>query len=183
MNAESIPIHYVCTLEEARRLVAGRRDFWVSNCGCREGRGGCKRTRMDLCLLFEDIPPTGSGKRVATMNDVEEILRLAASSQLVPRPFRNDDRTATAGICFCCDDCCGYFLDPAEKCDKGVFIERTDLESCTRCGACADACHFGARAMPDGELAIDRDKCYGCGLCVDACPATCIEMIAREGQC
>jgi len=182
MSAESIPIHYVCTLEEARRLVSGRRDFWVSNCGCREGRGGCKRTRMDLCLLFEDIPPTGSGKRVATLNDVEEILRLAESSQLVPRPFRNDDRTATAGICFCCDDCCSYFLDPSEKCDRGVFIERTDLESCTQCGACADVCHFGARTIAEGELAIDRDKCYGCGLCVDVCPAICIEMIAREGQ-
>ncbi|MFA4949042.1 MAG: 4Fe-4S binding protein [Candidatus Krumholzibacteriia bacterium] len=182
MSAESIPIHYVSTLDEARRLVAGRRDFWVSNCGCREGRGGCKRTRMDICLLFEDIPPTGSGKRVATMKDVEEILRLAESSQLVPRPFRNDDRTAAAGICFCCDDCCSYFLDPAEKCDKGASIERTDLELCTQCGACVDVCHFGARAMAEGELAIDRDKCYGCGVCAGVCPVDCIEMIDREGQ-
>jgi len=179
MNAEKIPIHYVSTREEARRLVADHDTFWVSNCGCREKRGACKRSRMDLCLMLADVPPTGSGKRKATREEAEEILRLAESAHLVTRPFRNEDRTATDGICFCCDDCCSYFANPTERCDKGAFIESTDLDVCTQCGECVDVCHFRARTMADGELAVDRDKCYGCGLCMDVCPLRCIEMIPR----
>lgn len=136
---------------------------------------------MDVCLLFrEDFPPTGSGFREVVWADVEEIFQEAREKYLVTRPFRNEeDVTKTDGICFCCDDCCAYFLTPGARCDKGELIESTDLEQCTDCGICEEVCYFGARELNDGRLVVDQRACYGCGLCVEVCPEGCIEMSYR----
>ena len=107
MTTKSTAKHYVCTLQEARRLVAEHGEYWVCNCGCRESKGGCGRSRLDLCLMFGEIPASGSGRRRASAGEVEGILREAENARLVPRPFRNEERTGIDGICFCCDDCCG----------------------------------------------------------------------------
>ncbi len=183
MNENKPAFHFVCTHDQARELVRKNHRLWASNCGCRESKdGGCQRSRMDLCLMFrDDLEASGSGKREITASDVEEFFQEAEEKHLVTRPFRDDEaRTRVDGICFCCDDCCWYFTREEEVCDKGDLIERTEMESCTNCGICADICCFGARKMEDGELAVDRDQCYGCGLCVDVCPVECVEMVARE---
>jgi ferredoxin len=136
---------------------------------------------MDVCLLFrKDFPPTGSGFKEITWAGVEAILREAEGKHLVTRPFRNqDDQSMVDGICFCCDDCCAYFLSPAEKCDKGKYVESTDLSACSECGLCEEVCYFEARKLGDQELRVERSRCYGCGLCVDVCPEGCIKMVSR----
>ncbi len=157
--------------------------FWASNCGCRERRGHCDRSRMDVCLIFRgDIGTSGTGLREISMTDALGIFEEASEKRLVARPYRNDaDRSITDGVCFCCDDCCEYLINPAsEKCDKGALIEATDMEQCTYCGDCADACHFGARKMVADELVVQCDNCYGCGLCIDTCTEKAITMIARD---
>ena len=183
MEDRGVPLHYVCTHDQARELAAGFETFWVSNCGCREGREeGCARSRIDVCLMFAgDIEASGSGLTEIAKGDLDEIFDEATSKQLVTRPFRGyENRSKTEGICFCCDDCCGYFLDPAEVCDKGTLIEKTATDACTDCGLCPDVCYFHAREMKDGKLVVTRELCYGCGLCVDVCPERCIEMIGRK---
>ena len=61
---EELHFHFVCTREEAREIIDQHNRFWVSNCGCREGRSGCKRSRMDLCLFFDtQMGGTGSNFR------------------------------------------------------------------------------------------------------------------------
>jgi len=176
--------HYVCTHDEARMLVDNYDRYWVSNCGCRESKenGKCNRSRIDLCLMFRgDIETSGSGLREISRDEVAGILKEAADTFLVARPFRNEnDRSVVEGICFCCDDCCWYFTKPDEKCDKGALIEKTDLETCDDCGNCQDVCYFGARWMKDEQLVLDRDKCYGCGLCVEVCPTGSIKMVATS---
>ena len=179
--AENIwPPHYVCTLEEARAIADEHERFWLSDCGCRKSRGGCARSRADVCLqLREKTAATGPDTREVGRDFVEGIFAEALDKRLVPRPFR-DARGRTEGICFCCDNCCSYLTEIGnEQCDKGKLIESTNLAICMNCGNCEDVCHFGARVL-DGELKIDREKCYGCGLCVDACPEHCIKMVNRE---
>ena len=41
-----IPLHYVCTRDEARAILYAAEGFWISDCGCREGRedGQSERT-------------------------------------------------------------------------------------------------------------------------------------------
>ena len=182
MSNDDWAMHYVCTHDEAEKLIDDHTQFWVSNCGCREGRGLCARSRTDVCLMFfSDIESSGSGIKEITEAQARAILDEAKDKQLVSRPFRNDgERDRTDGICFCCDDCCGYFINPGEKCDKGANIEITNFADCTHCGICAEVCYFDARKMNKHELIVDRDKCYGCGLCVDICPEDCIEMIVRR---
>ena len=181
MDKDTLALHYVCTREEAVELIDQHRNFWVSNCGCREGGEGCKRSRMDVCLFFKpDMGGTGSDFRRVNKKFAKGILQEAENKQLVTRPFRDEkDMSQTQGVCFCCDDCCGYFQDPIEKCDKGRSIEKTDKEACSHCGDCVDACNFQARKMKDEILEIDSEKCYGCALCLDVCPDNCITMQAR----
>jgi len=184
MNEKTLAFHYVCTPKEARELVRQHDRFWVSNCGCRESRGKCDRSRIDVCLMFRDdiAGSGGSGKREISPAELEEIFQEAKQKHLVTRPFRNEkNMTETDGICFCCDDCCEYFLNPSViKCDKGASIEMTDRDKCNNCGICVDVCYFGARKMGDGELVLKRDNCYGCGLCVEVCPEDCLKMVPRE---
>ncbi len=182
MDQKDLAFHYVCTREQARELINGRDRFWVMNCGCRESRGQCSRSRMDVCLMFRgDIAGSGgtSTKEISPA-EVEDIFKEAEEKHLVTRPFRNESNMAeTDGICFCCDDCCGYFLDPSEICDRGSLVETTDSDKCTDCGTCVDICYFGARRLGGDQLAIDKDNCYGCGLCIDACPEGSVEMTLR----
>lgn len=50
-------MHYVCTRERGRALVRAYTRFFVSNCGCREKRGGCGLC-LDACPLncIEMVP-------------------------------------------------------------------------------------------------------------------------------
>lgn len=185
MNDKDLAFHYVCTWEEARRIAKNHNRFWVSNCGCRESRGQCARSRIDICLMFRtDIPTSGSGIKEIFQAEKEEIFREAKEKHLVTRPFRNEkNMSETDGICFCCDDCCEYFLKPDEnKCGKGDLVEKTDSDKCTNCGECVEVCYFGARKVDDEKLIVDRDACYGCGLCYDVCPDDCIQMVHRNWQ-
>ncbi|PKK83085.1 MAG: hypothetical protein CVT49_10250 [candidate division Zixibacteria bacterium HGW-Zixibacteria-1] len=183
MNNDKIPFHFVCTHDEAADLIKRFDRYWVSNCGCRESRGSiCQKSRLDLCLMFRgDIPASGASMHEICFTDVSNILKEASSKHLVARPFRNEiDRKTIEGICFCCDDCCGYFTKPEEQCDKGALIEKTNYDICQHCGNCVEVCYFRARAIDSGELQIIRDNCYGCGLCVDLCPEEAIEMISTR---
>jgi ferredoxin len=182
MSNQEPPLHYVCTRQQAQKIVAGQDRFWVSDCGCRVSRGKCERSRIDVCLEF--LPQTaaeGSGRKEVTRDAVEAIIREAEDKHLVTRPFRDQaTKTKTEGICFCCDDCCGYFIDPGGYvCDKGEMVESTDMDKCTHCGLCADVCYFGARKMVGGELVLHSENCYGCGLCTDVCPEACTKMVPR----
>ncbi len=75
------------------------------------------------------------------------------TKNLVTRPFCNDARTDTVGISFSCDDCRGYFTSPGKyDCDKGKFIEQTEIEQCSHCGVCVDFCYVKARTMINNKL-------------------------------
>lgn len=182
MSQSGTAFHYVCTHEEARRLAFSHLRFWVSNCGCRERKGKCERSRLDVCLIFRnDKAASGSGMKEIPLTDVVTLFDEASEKKLVTRPYRNDkDRSITDGICFCCDDCCEYFTNPqVEPCDKGELRQFTQMEKCTFCGDCVPVCYFRARSMVDDELQLDAANCYGCGLCADACPEKCIQLVPR----
>jgi len=182
MAGQDFAIHYVCTHEEAHLLAFQHSRFWVSNCGCREGRGRCDQSRLDVCLMFRgDIQASGSGIKEIGLTEVLALFEEAFQKRLVARPYRNKkDRNITDGICFCCGDCCEYFTNPdINKCDKGSRIAYTDMEKCNFCGECIDACYFDGRSMRDGEIVLNDENCYGCGLCADACLEKCVTMIAR----
>lgn len=181
MEGSEPHLHYVATRDEGAALIARHDRFWVSNCGCREDGPGCRRSRTDVCLSFDDTSgDIGSGLHEVDRAFAEGLLQEAEGKHLVVRPFRDEARTRAAGICFCCDDCCGYFLEKDKyECDRGKYVARTDKEACAACGTCVEVCYFGARAIADDELAVAEEDCYGCGLCADVCAEGSITLVER----
>jgi ferredoxin len=173
-------MHYVTTHQQAKELALRFTQWSVSDCGCRLGNPeGCKKSPTDVCLVFsnEGFGSTETNKRILDRKGLDDLFELAKNSKLVARPFRDfETRSVDSGICFCCDDCCGYFLSADEPCDKGTMIESTS-EECVHCGGCIDICYFKSRQMVDGQLVVDKERCYGCGLCVDECQF--ITMVER----
>jgi len=45
-----------------------------------------------------------------------------------------------------------------------------DVQKCTGCGDCVEACPLEAISLKDDKAVIDEDNCTECGLCVDECP-------------
>jgi ferredoxin len=177
-----VPVrHTVITKNEAREIASSRSDLWVSTCWCRDEKGKCARSPMEVCLSFsEDSPANPKGKEKATGEQVEGLIDATREWGLVARAYRRIDSEEIEGICFCCDDCCSFFTGKAEEAPaRGRLIESTIEGCCSSCGMCERACRFGARVMDEGELVVVRYRCYGCGVCADTCPTECIEMIPR----
>lgn len=55
-------------------------------------------------------------------------------------------------------------------------ILQINKATCIGCGACVDACPFGALRMEDEVAVVDPDQCTLCGACVSACPVDAISL-------
>jgi NAD-dependent dihydropyrimidine dehydrogenase PreA subunit len=53
---------------------------------------------------------------------------------------------------------------------------QVDLEKCTGCGTCVDACPSEALSMGDEKVVVDEDACIDCAACVDECPVEALAM-------
>lgn len=51
-----------------------------------------------------------------------------------------------------------------------------DLEKCTGCGSCVDACPSEALSMEDEKVKVDQDACIDCGACLDECPVEALSL-------
>ena len=51
-----------------------------------------------------------------------------------------------------------------------------NLDNCTACASCVDACPMGVLNVEDTVKIVSIDDCISCGLCVDACPADVLEV-------
>jgi Fe-S-cluster-containing hydrogenase component 2 len=57
-----------------------------------------------------------------------------------------------------------------------------DVESCTGCGACMEACPTGAIYLVEGKATIDEALCRGCEACLPACPSGAIYISTQDTE-
>jgi len=78
-----------------------------------------------------------------------------------------------------------YLLLHPEIKEKNDFyaglIPGIDLEKCTNCGKCQEACRFDAIKTIKNRTLVDLTSCEGCGLCALVCPVQAIQM--KENHC
>ena len=53
-----------------------------------------------------------------------------------------------------------------------------NLERCTGCGSCLDACPAEAISIVEGHAQIDDARCQRCEACVSACPAGALAVVS-----
>jgi ferredoxin len=74
---------------------------------------------------------------------------------------------------FWCNICpFGYFLGLFSK--LSPFRIRKDVQACTECGACYEACPMGIKSIytERSKEDVTKQDCIMCGACVDSCPET-----------
>ncbi len=64
------------------------------------------------------------------------------------------------------------FLSPRWEGEERVSlpVPEFDLEKCTLCGACREACRFHAIAILGDKPLLFAELCHSCGACVEVCP-------------
>jgi len=73
------------------------------------------------------------------------------------------------------------FLRPAVEEERPIEkpIPVVDAALCTYCGACAQACRFGAVASLPEQTLVFPELCHACGGCALVCPADAIGEVPR----
>mgnify|MGYP006305171479 CR=1 FL=1 len=51
-----------------------------------------------------------------------------------------------------------------------------DVETCTGCGLCVEACPIKAVHVNGGVAVVDEAQCRGCGACANECPNDAIRL-------
>jgi len=59
-------------------------------------------------------------------------------------------------------------------------IADINQDICTKCGKCADVCHFNAIPIIDEEFVVEPLNCEGCGYCARICPVEAITNLENN---
>ncbi|NQS99032.1 MAG: 4Fe-4S binding protein [candidate division Zixibacteria bacterium] len=174
-----LSVHNVITYEQVKRFHLKAPAFWFIDCVCRTLFQKCEHP-VNVCMGMREEYSL-EGARKLSSEEALKIIDDAEERNLVPTKIAGED--GSVWYCFCCGCCCepiNKFIKTGEGIGRGDFIQDTDLELCTGCGDCEDACQFGARRVLDDEIIVDDVLCMGCGVCLDDCSTEAISIVPRE---
>ncbi len=179
--------HRVCTYAEAKQAIESNKKIYLNDCFCRkpakEGKTSYEYCghNIETCMGFTKPKPTDEFQYEYRQISQTEALKIYENWKAQVNLFRFMEDESW--ICFCCECGCGFFRNEEgnkveDTCEKGTYIEKTDLELCNLCDLCIDACVYDARSIDD-EMVVDSNKCYGCSACEYVCPEDAVEMVKR----
>jgi len=73
-----------------------------------------------------------------------------------------------------------FFEADVRRSDVMVPLAQVDADACTACGACREACAYGAIRILGGNVIVFPELCHGCGACVTACPVGAMSEVGRR---
>jgi ferredoxin len=86
-------------------------------------------------------------------------------------------------LCNCCPCCCFGLTVMAKYAAPMVaasgHVAQVDDALCSACGACEEACPFGAIQV-DGRAVVSWETCMGCGVCTGQCPSGAVSLARDE---
>jgi len=171
----------------ARDILLSEPDHIVAlECPCRaEVENPC--LPLDVCLIVGEpftsfvIEHHPKRSRWISQDEAVGILRAEHERGHVHHAFFKDAMLGRFyAICNCCSCCCGAMQANRNGTPMLVssgFVVIAEIERCTGCGLCVEACPFDALAIEDGRVRIDEMKCMGCGVCVSKCPKEALSLI------
>jgi ferredoxin len=150
----------------------------VLDCPCRASRPEpCEP--LDVCLIVGEpfasfvVEHHPDRSHWVSPEEAVEILHAENERGHVHHAFFKDAMLERFyAICNCCACCCGAMQahrTGVPMLAPSGYVGRVDVELCLGCGACIDACQFGALSVRDGRAVVDDDACMGCGVCIFKC--------------
>lgn len=168
-------------------LLSGPPSVTLLDCPCRAGKPHpCEPVRV--CMLVSggdfvlDHRP-GKAERVTREAALEVLRQEHERGHVHTAYFKDACDNRFYAICNCCKCCCGGIEAMVEHGVPMVassgYVAEVDQGACIACGDCAEACPFGAMAMPD-RAEVDWERCMGCGVCEGRCATDAITLVLDE---
>lgn len=186
---QSIDItHNVASYENAVDIIQSKDSIVVTDCICRKRTEiideGCGK-QLEACFMFGSMGKyylDNKMGREVSKDEAIDILKQCREEGLVTQPGTAQN---PAGMCNCCDDCCGVLgaikkhPDPSDIVFSNHRISVASDE-CTGCEMCLERCPMDALSLNDNDvIAVSINRCIGCGLCVTTCPADVLRLIDK----
>jgi ferredoxin len=182
-----LDLEQVIPYARARDIVLKNPDhIVVLDCPCRAARPNpCQP--LDVCLIVGE--PFASfvaehhprRSRWITPEEAVGILRDEDERGHVHHAFFKDAMLERFyAICNCCACCCGAMQahrTGVPMLASSGYVCRVDTGDCVACGACIDACQFGAISLNGGAAVVDEDACMGCGVCISTCAPDALSLL------
>jgi ferredoxin len=176
--------------ERASHLIETASAHAVSTCACRHHHShlgtACERPQR-TCLTLNHGAELLARNGIAERIDAAEAMQILEISKKAGLAQTGDNvQHGVSYICNCCGCCCGMMtairrFDIKNAIVSSNWISEIDLERCSGCGLCVDACPTAAIEIVVGEAEEGRKKpprwavrdaelCLGCGVCYGRLP-------------
>jgi ferredoxin len=191
------PALHILDYERASHVIETATERGLGLCYCRHKLQHVDQAcsaPLEICLTFNNVAGSlirhGFARSISVPEGLD-LLQQACEQGLVQ--CGENVRQRVSFICNCCGCCCEAlvaarrfgFLTPVATTN---FIPHLDLEKCTGCGKCIDACPVEAMALVTArdphrpklrKAVLNEQVCLGCGVCRRSCPSGAIRMEPR----